>query len=58
MEPISWATIAGLLVKYAPEVIDRILANAQNNKPVTVAEWEDLKKMLPFDQLVPKRPTP
>lgn len=43
MEPITWFTIAGLLLKYSPEVVDFILQKLKGGGDVTPAEWEELK---------------
>jgi hypothetical protein len=58
MEPISWLQIAALALKYGVPFVDKLISNAQNNTPVTPEAWDDLKKTIPFDTLVPKRVTP
>jgi len=55
MEPLTWVTIANLLAKHAFPVVEKLIFNAQNNVPVTVDEWDKLKKCAEFDDLVPKR---
>lgn len=58
MEPLTWLQIAALVAKYGLPWVEKIMSNAQNNVPVTLAEWDELKKCIPFDTLVPKRATP
>lgn len=58
MEPLTWLEIASLIAKYGLPFVEKLLSNAQDNKPVTVEEWDALKKCIPFDTLVPLRPTP
>ena len=58
MEPLTWLQIASLIAKYGLPFVEKLLSNAQNNVPVTAAEWDALKKCTPFDSLVPVRPGP
>ena len=58
MEPISWLQVLGLVAKYGLPWVEKMIFNAQNNVPVSVEEWNEAKKCIPFDQLVPKRVTP
>jgi hypothetical protein len=55
VEPLTWLQIAALVAKYGLPWVEKIIHNAQNNVPVTVEEWNSLKKCVPFDVLVPKR---
>lgn len=43
MEPLTWVTVASLLAKYGPEVVDFIITAKENNAEVTKAEWDKLK---------------
>jgi hypothetical protein len=56
MEPLTWAAVASLVVKYGVPFVEQLLTNAQKNTPVTLDEWTALKAKIdtPFDVLVPK----
>jgi predicted phosphatase len=43
MDPITWITVANLLVKYGPEVVDFIIKKAHAGDVVTPEEWNTLK---------------
>jgi len=60
MEPITWGLIAQLIVKVGLPAAERIWLNAQNNTPVTPAEWKTLRDLneTPFDALMPPKVTP
>ena len=60
MEPITWAALIPLIIKYGLPLAERLWRNAANNVPVTDAEWKALNDLneTPFDTLVPKRPNP
>ena len=57
---MTWIAVAELVGKYGIPFVEKLLANAQNNTPVTLDEWNSLKKLIetPFDVLVPPRTTP
>lgn len=59
MEPITWAALIPLIIRYGLPFAERLWKNAENNVPVTSAEWAALRDLneTPFDALVPKRPT-
>jgi hypothetical protein len=56
MEPITWSIVASLVVKYGIPFTEQLIANIQNNKPVTAEEWNSLTTKIntPFATLVPK----
>lgn len=56
MEPLTWAAVASLVVKYGIPFTEQLIANIANKKPVTPEEWYALltKINTPFDSLVPK----
>lgn len=58
MEPLTWLQVLALAAKYGLPWVEKIITNAQNNTPVTVEEWNEAKKCIPFDVLVPQRPNP
>lgn len=45
MEPITWSLVAGLLIKYGPEVADFIVRKWNSSGVVTLEEWEELKAL-------------
>lgn len=55
---MDWLTVAALIAKYGFPFVERIFSNAQNNTPVTQAEFDALKAKIeiPGEVLVPKRP--
>lgn len=54
---MTWIAVAELVGKYGIPFVEKLLANAQNNTPVTLDEWNSLKKLIetPFDALVPPK---
>ena len=54
---MDWMTLAALVAKYGIPFVERIIANAQNNKPVTLDEWNSLKTKIeiPGDVLIPPK---
>jgi hypothetical protein len=56
MPPITWTVIAEIVVKYGVPFAEQLIANIQNNTPVTAAEWNTLAAKIetPFAVLVPK----
>jgi hypothetical protein len=42
MEPITWSVVAGLLLKYGPEITDFIVRKWNARGVVTMAEWDDV----------------
>lgn len=42
MEPLTWVTVAGLLIKYGPEVADFIVQKVHAKGVVTLSEWQQV----------------
>lgn len=42
MDPITWSMVAGLLIKYGPEVANLIISKWNAGKSVTIEEWNEL----------------
>ena len=45
MTPITWITVAELLVKYGPEVADFIISRIHAGSEVTPEEWIALRQL-------------
>jgi hypothetical protein len=45
MEPLSWGAVAGLMLKYGPEVADFIVRKWNARGTVTLQEWESLQAL-------------
>jgi hypothetical protein len=45
MEPLTWATVITLLVKYGPEVADFVVRKWNARGEVTLAEWDELQAL-------------
>lgn len=56
---MGWDVIAGLVLQYGVPFVTHIIENAQNNKPVTLDEWNALvaKIQISGESLIPKRPS-
>lgn len=57
MEPISWAMVAQLVIKYGVPFVDNLIQNMQKQTPPTLEEWTALKTKInvDFETLVPKQ---
>ena len=55
---MDWMVIAELIARYGVPFVEKLLANAQNKTPVTLAEWDALKVKIaiPGEVLIPERP--
>ncbi len=53
-----WGAIAGLAVKFGLPFVTKIIQNAENNTPVSAAEWQKTADLahIPGETLVPQRP--
>lgn len=43
MEPISWAVVAELIIKYGIPLADKIVTKAIQGTPVTQPEWDEVR---------------
>ena len=55
---MDWLMIAELIARYGLPFVEKLIANAQNKVPVTMAEWELLKSKIEVsgETLIPERP--
>jgi hypothetical protein len=55
--PGPWGVLAGLLFKYGPDLVDKLIQNSKNNVPVTADEWQSIRNLIntPFDKLAPPK---
>lgn len=45
MEPLTWVTIAGLMVRYGVPLTDYIIAQWRSGKEVTPEDWAKAKEL-------------